>query len=120
MHQAPESTAKKAFDFNSTVDSRRLSTQVYHSAHGISNILPYIPCRQTATWLADSQLRGLVCTDAALASWHSGKSTSICERRGYQTTHRDGVRRVSGWIPTDSSCRAGGKLGLVVHMNHPE
>ena len=37
-HQAPESTAKKAFDFNSTVDSRRLSTLVYHSAHGISNI----------------------------------------------------------------------------------
>eukprot|EP00976_Prorocentrum_cordatum_P062971 1176914-Prorocentrum_minimum.AAC.6 len=36
--QAPESTAKKAFDFNSTVDSRRLSTLVYHSAHGISNI----------------------------------------------------------------------------------
>eukprot|EP00976_Prorocentrum_cordatum_P070838 1180087-Prorocentrum_minimum.AAC.1 len=27
-HQAPESTAKKAFDFNSTVDSRRLSTLV--------------------------------------------------------------------------------------------
>eukprot|EP00976_Prorocentrum_cordatum_P090877 1188291-Prorocentrum_minimum.AAC.3 len=36
--QAPESMAKKAFDFNSTVDSRRLSTLVYHSAHGISNI----------------------------------------------------------------------------------
>ena len=42
MGQAPESTAKKAFDFNSTVDSRRLSTLVYHSAHGISNILPNI------------------------------------------------------------------------------
>eukprot|EP00959_Pyramimonas_sp_CCMP1952_P025048 525528-Pyramimonas_sp.AAC.1 len=27
-----ESTAKKAFDFISTVDSRRLSTLVYHSA----------------------------------------------------------------------------------------
>ena len=37
---SPESTAKKAFDFNSTVDSRRLSTLVYHSAHGISNIPP--------------------------------------------------------------------------------
>eukprot|EP00976_Prorocentrum_cordatum_P112717 1195579-Prorocentrum_minimum.AAC.4 len=40
--QAPESTAKKAFDFNSTVDSRRLSTLVHHSAHDISNILPNI------------------------------------------------------------------------------
>eukprot|EP00959_Pyramimonas_sp_CCMP1952_P087566 1832258-Pyramimonas_sp.AAC.1 len=28
--QAPESTAKKAFDFDSTVDRRRLSTLVYH------------------------------------------------------------------------------------------
>eukprot|EP00976_Prorocentrum_cordatum_P083351 1185202-Prorocentrum_minimum.AAC.1 len=37
-YQAPESTAKKAFDFSSTVDRRRLSTLVYHSAHGISNI----------------------------------------------------------------------------------
>ena len=37
--QAPESTAKKAFDFNSTADSRRpSSTLAYHSAHGISNI----------------------------------------------------------------------------------
>eukprot|EP00959_Pyramimonas_sp_CCMP1952_P090168 1887555-Pyramimonas_sp.AAC.2 len=36
--QAPELTAKKAFDFNSTVNSRRLSTLVYHSAHDISNI----------------------------------------------------------------------------------
>ena len=42
LEQAPESTAKKAFDFNSTVDSRRLSTLVYHSAHGISNIPPNI------------------------------------------------------------------------------
>eukprot|EP00976_Prorocentrum_cordatum_P074102 1181388-Prorocentrum_minimum.AAC.1 len=23
----------------------------------------YIPCRQTATWLADSRLRGACCTD---------------------------------------------------------
>ena len=62
--QAPESTAKKAFDFNSTVDSRRLSTLVVnHSAHGISNLLPNLfppACRQTATWLADSRLRGLL------------------------------------------------------------
>eukprot|EP00976_Prorocentrum_cordatum_P012820 256344-Prorocentrum_minimum.AAC.1 len=36
--QAPESAARKAFDFNSTVDRRRLSTLVYHSTHGISNI----------------------------------------------------------------------------------
>eukprot|EP00959_Pyramimonas_sp_CCMP1952_P147826 3093807-Pyramimonas_sp.AAC.1 len=36
--QATGSTAKKAFDFSSTVDSRRLSTLVYHSAHVISNI----------------------------------------------------------------------------------
>eukprot|EP00976_Prorocentrum_cordatum_P106842 1194531-Prorocentrum_minimum.AAC.8 len=34
--------AKKAFEFNSTVDSRRLSTLVYHSAHSISNIPPNI------------------------------------------------------------------------------
>eukprot|EP00976_Prorocentrum_cordatum_P087130 1186778-Prorocentrum_minimum.AAC.1 len=41
--QAPESTPKKAFDFNSTVDSRRqASTLVDHSAHGISNIPPNI------------------------------------------------------------------------------
>eukprot|EP00976_Prorocentrum_cordatum_P003649 71293-Prorocentrum_minimum.AAC.1 len=45
---------KKAFDFNSTVDSCRLSTLAYHSAHGVSNIPPNIqrilniPCRQTA------------------------------------------------------------------------
>eukprot|EP00976_Prorocentrum_cordatum_P082339 1184772-Prorocentrum_minimum.AAC.5 len=39
--QAPESTAKKA-DFNSTVDSRRLLTLVYHSAHDVSNIPPNI------------------------------------------------------------------------------
>eukprot|EP00976_Prorocentrum_cordatum_P046364 937231-Prorocentrum_minimum.AAC.3 len=40
--RAPESTAKKAFDFNSTVGSRRLSTLVNHSAHNISNISPNI------------------------------------------------------------------------------
>eukprot|EP00959_Pyramimonas_sp_CCMP1952_P403065 8445387-Pyramimonas_sp.AAC.2 len=38
IRQAPESTAKKALDFNSTVGSRRLSTRVYHSTHSISNI----------------------------------------------------------------------------------
>eukprot|EP00976_Prorocentrum_cordatum_P114581 1195869-Prorocentrum_minimum.AAC.2 len=38
--RAPESATKKAFDFNSTVDSRRLSTLVYHSARSISNIPP--------------------------------------------------------------------------------
>eukprot|EP00959_Pyramimonas_sp_CCMP1952_P308764 6461883-Pyramimonas_sp.AAC.4 len=37
IYQAPESTTKKALDFSSTVDSRRLSTLVYRSAHGISN-----------------------------------------------------------------------------------
>ena len=42
FYQGMESTAKKAFDFNSTVDSRRLSTLVYHSAHGVSNIRPNI------------------------------------------------------------------------------
>eukprot|EP00976_Prorocentrum_cordatum_P007709 153662-Prorocentrum_minimum.AAC.4 len=44
--RTPESThdgQQGAFDFNSTVDSRRrLSTLVYHSAHVISNILSNI------------------------------------------------------------------------------
>eukprot|EP00976_Prorocentrum_cordatum_P094251 1189720-Prorocentrum_minimum.AAC.2 len=40
--RAPESTAETAFDFSSTVHSRRLSTLVYHSAHGVSNIPPNI------------------------------------------------------------------------------
>eukprot|EP00976_Prorocentrum_cordatum_P110573 1195221-Prorocentrum_minimum.AAC.8 len=44
VDQVPESTAKKAFDFSSIVDSRRLSTL-------------------TATWLVDSRLRGLKWTD---------------------------------------------------------
>eukprot|EP00959_Pyramimonas_sp_CCMP1952_P451824 9459789-Pyramimonas_sp.AAC.6 len=42
MGRALESTAQKAFDFNSTVDSRRLSTLINHSAHDIPNILPNI------------------------------------------------------------------------------
>eukprot|EP00976_Prorocentrum_cordatum_P080958 1184185-Prorocentrum_minimum.AAC.2 len=42
--RAPESTAEKAFDFNSTVDSRRLSTLVYHSAHSISIFPSTIGC----------------------------------------------------------------------------
>ena len=43
--QAKESTAKKAFATSiqqSTVDSCRLSTLVYHSAHSVSNIPPDI------------------------------------------------------------------------------
>eukprot|EP00976_Prorocentrum_cordatum_P099722 1191944-Prorocentrum_minimum.AAC.1 len=40
--KTPESTAKKAFDFNSTVHSRRLLTLVYHSAHSISNTPPNV------------------------------------------------------------------------------
>eukprot|EP00959_Pyramimonas_sp_CCMP1952_P284287 5942614-Pyramimonas_sp.AAC.2 len=57
---------KLAFNFNSTVDSRRLSTLVYHSTHGISNILSNIrrifPADRLP--LADSRLRGLMVDSA--------------------------------------------------------
>eukprot|EP00976_Prorocentrum_cordatum_P062704 1176818-Prorocentrum_minimum.AAC.3 len=68
--QAPELTAKKVFDFNSTVHSRRLSTLVYHSAHGISNILPNI--------------RRIFPTDRLPIGWPTVDSGACClVRSGY-------------------------------------
>eukprot|EP00976_Prorocentrum_cordatum_P085439 1186093-Prorocentrum_minimum.AAC.2 len=55
LKQAPESTAKKAFDFNSTVNlNSTVDTSIPFSARRFEYFIEYstyIPCRQTATWL---------------------------------------------------------------------
>eukprot|EP00959_Pyramimonas_sp_CCMP1952_P159386 3333450-Pyramimonas_sp.AAC.2 len=58
-HQAPESTAEKAFDFDlyNSRQSSTVDTSIPFCARHFEHSTEYstrIPCRQTATWLADS------------------------------------------------------------------
>eukprot|EP00959_Pyramimonas_sp_CCMP1952_P374268 7838130-Pyramimonas_sp.AAC.1 len=94
-HQAPESTAKKAFDVNSTVYSRRPSTPV----RVFCTLRPFgarrfecstehsmcIPCRQTATWLADGGLQGLL-REGAFFAGDGGERRALHQRH-----HRAGA-----------------------------
>eukprot|EP00959_Pyramimonas_sp_CCMP1952_P447342 9366536-Pyramimonas_sp.AAC.1 len=81
--------AKKAFDFNSTVDSRRLSKLViYHSAHGVSNILPNI--------------RRIFPVDRLPHGWPTVDSEACCDDCGC------GLAGGGGPVPADGAAVAGG------------